>query len=127
MLLYLAWPALRGPAKCPVCLHTLSRVDTVKHTHTHTLAHKASVAVGTSGCSVGNPSQQSAVLTSGTVSSSRHRRKQQKLSWRLTYLSSLSRHLTKIGRMPDFIKSSIGGFLSLESSFLTGEKKTRLQ
>lgn len=41
-----------------------------------------------------------------------------------TYLSSLSRHLTKIGRIPDFIKSSMGGFLSLESSFL---KKNRMQ
>lgn len=28
MLLYLAWPGLRGPANCPACLHTLSRVDT---------------------------------------------------------------------------------------------------
>ena len=35
-----------------------------------------------------------------------------------TYLSFLSRHFTKIGRIPDFIKSSIGGFLSLDSSFL---------
>lgn len=35
-----------------------------------------------------------------------------------THLSSLSRHLTKIGRIPHFIKSSMGGFLSLESNFL---------
>lgn len=33
-------------------------------------------------------------------------------------MSFLSRHFTKIGRIPDFIKSSMGGFLSLESSFL---------
>lgn len=41
-----------------------------------------------------------------------------------TYLSFFSRHLTKMGRMPDFIKSSMGGFLSLESSFLE-EKQVR--
>lgn len=38
-----------------------------------------------------------------------------------TYLSFFSRHLTKVGRIPDFIKSSMGGFLSLESSFLEQE------
>lgn len=39
-----------------------------------------------------------------------------------TYLSFLSRHFTKIGRIPDFIKSSMGGFLSLDSSFLEKRK-----
>lgn len=39
-----------------------------------------------------------------------------------THLSSLSRHLTRMGRMPDFIRSSMGGFLSLERSFLTDTK-----
>lgn len=43
---------------------------------------------------------------------------------RETHLSSLSRHLTKMGRIPDFIKSSMGGFLSLESSFLIRKKKS---
>lgn len=38
-----------------------------------------------------------------------------------TYLSSLSRHLTRIGKIPDFIRSSIGGFLSLDNSFLEKE------
>lgn len=36
-----------------------------------------------------------------------------------TYLSSISRHMTSVGRIPDSIRSSIGGFLSEESSFLT--------
>lgn len=36
-------------------------------------------------------------------------------------MSFLSRHFTKIGRIPDFIKSSMGGFLSLDSSFLGGK------
>ena len=35
-----------------------------------------------------------------------------------TYLLSLSRHSTRIGRIPDEMRSSIGGFLSLDSSFL---------
>lgn len=39
-----------------------------------------------------------------------------------TYLSFLSRHFTKIGKIPDFIKSSMGGFLSLDSSFLAKRK-----
>lgn len=43
-----------------------------------------------------------------------------------TYLSSLSRHLTKIGRIPDFIKSSMGGFRSLESSFLKKSNAKKL-
>lgn len=38
-----------------------------------------------------------------------------------TYLSSLSRHFTRIGKIPDFIRSSIGGFLSLDKSFLQKE------
>lgn len=42
-----------------------------------------------------------------------------------TYLSSLSRHLTRIGKIPDFIRSSIGGFLSLDKSFL-GKKNIRI-
>lgn len=37
-------------------------------------------------------------------------------------MSFLSRHLTKIGRIPDVIKSSMGGFLSLDSSFLRGNQ-----
>lgn len=37
-------------------------------------------------------------------------------------MSFLSRHFTKIGRIPDFIKSSMGGFLSLDSSFLGGNQ-----
>lgn len=39
-------------------------------------------------------------------------------------MSFLSRHFTKIGRIPDFIKSSMGGFLSLDSSFL-GKRKNK--
>ena len=35
-----------------------------------------------------------------------------------TYLSSFKRQSTRIGKIPDDIKSSIGGFLSLESNFL---------
>lgn len=34
------------------------------------------------------------------------------------YLSSLSRQCTRMGRIPDFIKSSMGGLRSLDSSFL---------
>ena len=36
-------------------------------------------------------------------------------------LSSLSRHFTRIGKIQGFIRSSPGGFLSLDKSFL--EKK----
>lgn len=48
---------------------------------------------------------------------------QQLNTWicRNTYLSSLSRQCTKIGNIPDFIRSSIGGLRSLESSFLFKE------
>jgi hypothetical protein len=42
-----------------------------------------------------------------------------------TYLSSLSRHLTRIGKIPDFIRSSIGGFLSLDNSFLLKKKEKK--
>ncbi len=94
--------------------------------HTHSREHKASVAAETWRSSIGNPLRQFAVLTTRTLSSLRQ------IKWSVqantnclgkqTYLSSLSRHLTKMGRIPDFIKSSIGGFLSLESSFL--KKKT---
>lgn len=34
------------------------------------------------------------------------------------YLSSLSRQFTSLGRMPDLMRSSIGGLRSLDSSFL---------
>ena len=34
------------------------------------------------------------------------------------YLDSQARHWTRIGMMPDCIRSSIGGFLSLDKSFL---------
>lgn len=43
------------------------------------------------------------------------------LSFRSTHLSSRSRQCTKIGNIPDFIRSSMGGLRSLESSFLSGK------
>lgn len=42
------------------------------------------------------------------------------LSFGSTHLSSLSRQCTKIGNIPDFIRSSMGGLRSLDSSFLQG-------
>lgn len=42
-------------------------------------------------------------------------------------LSSLSRQCTKIGNIPDFIRSSIGGLRSLESSFLFRKRKQKLK
>lgn len=44
-------------------------------------------------------------------------------SFRNTHLSSLSRQCTKIGNIPDFIRSSIGGLRSLESSFLFRKRR----
>lgn len=47
-----------------------------------------------------------------------------------THLSSLSRQCTRIGSIPDFIRSSMGGLRSLDSSFLCREmikKTTKLQ
>ncbi len=38
-----------------------------------------------------------------------------------SYLSSLSRQCTRIGRIPDLIRSSMGGLRSLDSSFLQEE------
>lgn len=35
-----------------------------------------------------------------------------------SYLSSLSRQFTSLGRMPDLMRSSMGGLRSLDSSFL---------
>lgn len=67
MLLYLAWPGMRGPANCPAPPHTLTCGHSGMHTHSH--AHKASVATET-WFRVSNPSHQSAVLTNGTLSSS---------------------------------------------------------
>lgn len=48
-------------------------------------------------------------------------------SCRNTHLSSLSRQCTKIGNIPDFIRSSIGGLRSLESSFLFRKRKQKLK
>lgn len=101
MPIYLDWLKLREAASCSACHHTRSHVDSQNKP---TNAHKASAAV-----------------------------KEKNFTWSRfyvqTYLSSLSRHLTKIGRIPDFIKSSIGGFLSLESSFLkhTGRDGRKIQ
>lgn len=71
MLLYLAWPGLSQLPCVPS--HTLTCGHSGIHTHTHTHAHKASVAAKTWRSSVSNPSQQSAVLTARTLSSSHHR------------------------------------------------------
>lgn len=38
-----------------------------------------------------------------------------------SYLSSLSRQCTRMGRIPDLIRSSMGGLRSLDSSFLQDE------
>ncbi len=38
-----------------------------------------------------------------------------------SYLSSLSRQCTRMGRIPDLIRSSMGGLRSLDSSFLQEE------
>lgn len=52
----------------------------------------------------------------------------QGLSFGSTHLSSLSRQCTRIGNIPDFIRSSMGGLRSLESSFLqeNGQKSKLL-
>lgn len=42
-----------------------------------------------------------------------------------THLSSLSRQCTRIGSIPDFIRSSMGGLRSLDSSFLQGNDKKK--
>lgn len=101
MLLYLASPGLEEWPTAPAPPHKHSREDTHVHTRAHTQAHKASAAT------------RASVYPQWDKGSAR------------TYLSFFSRHLTKMGRIPDFIKSSMGGFLSLESSFLEGEKRTR--
>lgn len=42
-----------------------------------------------------------------------------------TYLSSLSRQWTSIGRIPDFIRSSMGGLRSLDNNFLQKQRGNR--
>lgn len=102
------------------CASTHTHVWTQWDAYTH--AHKASVATETWFSRVSKPSQQSTVLTNRALCSlyqeNQNTGGKHNWFWKQTYLSFLSRHLTKMGRIPDFIKSSIGGFLSLESSFL---------
>lgn len=89
MLLYLAWPGLRGPASCLASTH--SHVWTQWDTYTLT-AYKASVAAETWFNRVSNPSQQPAVLTNGTLGSSCQNKitlqTQTGFGGRLTYHSS---------------------------------------
>lgn len=52
----------------------------------------------------------------------RRKREEEECEWKIkeeentTYLSVPSKHFTSIGRMPDWMRSSIGGFLSDDSS-----------
>lgn len=112
MLIYLAWFVLRGRASCPACLHTLTCGHSGKHSH----AHNDSTAAEKWCSRISNKSYYINKKLNKIIIFKNFNKKV--LLRKHTYLSSLSRHLTKIGRIPDFIKSSMGGFLSLESSFL---------
>lgn len=115
MRLYLARTGLRWPANWTAPRPTLM----CGHggTHTKTLLQQA-LSLAESVIHHSSP-----VFKKNPILSSSCQKVVANFFWKHTYLSFLSRHLTKIGRIPDFIKSSMGGFLSLDSSFLRGKKQ----
>lgn len=120
MLIYLAWFVLRGWASCPACLHTLTCGHSGKHSHAHndsTAAEKWCSRISNKSYYINKKLNKIIILKNFN---------KKVLLRKHTYLSSLSRHLTKIGRIPDFIKSSMGGFRSLESSFLKKSNAKKL-